>query len=435
MSITGAPAAAMAVALAQDPVQPRHPWDALVAALNEFYRRALGLPEQASTIAPTIDHLHYFQITVMFAVAGVIGIVTTVFVFRYRRRAPDQIGRRVDVPHTVEVPLYTGLFALFMLFWIIGFRQFTSLELPPGDALDVYVSAKQWVWKFAYAEGPTSVGVLYVPAGRPVRLRLTSRDVIHSFFVPAFRIKRDAVPGMYTAIWFEAVRPGRYPVLCAELCGVGHSRMRAEVVVLSPQAFDDWRQGRPALPPPDAAAATPDAGRVSGLEPVDRLVELGRAAAARHGCLGCHSVDGSPGQGPTWLNLFGARETMQTGEVIYVNAAYITQSMMDPEAEIVAGFPPIMPSFQGRITPAETAAIIEYMKALSPAPGLRRGREYAPVGGAPAGAAGAAGAQPPPAGGATTGAPGAANVQVPAGSTRAAPPQHRPADPGHEEER
>lgn len=419
MTITGAPAAAVAAALAQDPVQPRHPWDALVAALNEFYRRALALPEQASTIAPIIDHLHYFQITVMFAVAGVIGIVTTVFVLRYRRRAPDQVGRRVDVPHTVEVPLYTGLFALFMLFWILGFRQFTSLELPPDDALEVNVSAKQWVWKFAYTDGPASVGVLYVPAGRPVRLRLTSRDVIHSFFVPAFRIKRDAVPGMYTAIWFEAVRPGRYPVLCAELCGAGHSHMRAEVVVLSSQAFDDWRQGRPGLPPPDTAAATPYVDRVSGLEPASRLAELGRAAAARHGCLACHSVDGSPGQGPTWLNLFGARETMQTGEVIYVNGAYITQSMMDPEAEIVAGFPPIMPSFQGRITPAETAAIIEYMKALSPAPGLRRGRES------------------PPAGGAPTGAPGATNVQMPAaaGSTRAAPPQRRPADRVPEEER
>ncbi len=371
---------ATSFALGQGQVEPRHPWDAVVAALNEFYRRALALPEQASTIASSIDHLHYFQITVMFAVASVIGAVTLVFVLRYRRRAEDQVGRRVDVPRTFEVGIYSGLFALFMLFWVVGFRQFTDLEMPPDDAIDVYVSAKQWVWKFAYEEGPASVGVLYAPAGRPVRLRLTSRDVIHSFFVPAFRIKRDAVPGTYTTIWFEATRPGRYPVLCAELCGVGHSHMRAEVVVLAPQAFDAWLDGRPALLPPDTAAGTPYVDRRSGLEPMSRLAELGRAAAARHGCLQCHTVDGSPGDGPTWLNLFGARETMQTGEVVYVNPAYITQSMMDPTAEIVAGFPPIMPSFQGRITPAEVAAIIEYMRALSPAPGLRRGREAAPEG-------------------------------------------------------
>src|SRR5690606_22381640 len=128
------------------------------------------------------------------------------------------------------------------------------------------------------------------------------------------------------------------------------------------------------------AAGTPYVDRLSGLERMSRLAELGRAAAARHGCFQCHTVDGSPGDGPTWLNLYGARETMQTGEVVYVNPTYITQSMMDPTAEIVAGFPPIMPSFQGRITPAEDAAIIEYMKALSPAPGLRRGGETAPAG-------------------------------------------------------
>src|SRR5690606_3388466 len=194
---------ATSFALGQGQVEPRHPWDAVGAALTEFYRRALVLPEQASPIASSIDHLHYFQITVMFAVATIIGAGPRLLSLRCRRRTADQVGRRVDVPRTFEVGIYSGLFALFMLFWVVGFRQFTDLELPPDDAIDVYVTAKQWVWKFAYEEGPASVGVLYAPAGRPVRLWITSRDVIHSFFVPAFRIKRDAVPGIYTTIWFE----------------------------------------------------------------------------------------------------------------------------------------------------------------------------------------------------------------------------------------
>lgn len=362
-------------ALAQGAVEPRHPWDAIVAALNDFYLRVLGLPEQASTIAPVIDRLHYFQITVMFAVAGVIGLVTLIFVLRFRRRAEDQVGRRVRPPHSVEIGIYAGLFSLFMFFWILGFRQFARMDIPPEDAIDVYVSAKQWVWKFAYEEGPASVGVLYVPVGRPIRLRLTSRDVIHSFFVPTFRIKRDAVPGIYTSIWFEATEPGRFPVLCAEMCGVGHSRMRAEVVVLPQEAFDDWLNGRPVAMPSDPVGTTSYGDRGAGPDEAGRIAEIGRAAAVRHGCFQCHTVDGSPGRGPTWHNLYGAQETMRTGEVIYVNPAYITQSMMEPEAEIVAGFPTIMPSYQGRISAAEVGAIIEFMKAISPSPGLRRGRE------------------------------------------------------------
>lgn len=222
------------------------------------------------------------------------------------------------------------------------------------------------MWKFSYPDGPASVGALYVPANRPVRLHLTSRDVIHSFFVPEFRIKRDAVPGMYTMAWFEAVEPGRYPILCAEFCGTGHSMMRGEVVVLRPADYAAWLDGRA----PAAAVDAMEAG-APGLEGLVRLAELGRDAAARHGCFECHTIDGTPHIGPTWLGLYGSWEMMRDGERIYVNEAYITESMMDPQARIVAGFSPVMPSFLGQISPAETAAIIEYMKSLAGTPGLR----------------------------------------------------------------
>mgnify|MGYP001239093268 FL=1 len=265
--------------------------------------------------------------------------------------------------------LYLGLFGLFILFWGIGFRQFVNMSVPPDDAIDVYVTAKQWMWKFSYPEGRASVGVLYVPAGRPVRLHLTSRDVIHSFFVPEFRIKRDAVPGMYTTAWFEATRPGRFQILCAELCGTGHSMMRGEVVVLREMDFMAWLDDRVPLDDRgEFAAGMPgerDRTEPRGLEAPRRLAELGRTAAARHGCLECHTIDGTPHIGPTWLGLYGSRELMEDGEEVVVNPAYITESMMDPQARIVAGFPPVMPSFLGQISPAETAAIIEYMKSLA----------------------------------------------------------------------
>jgi len=338
-------------------------------AVNTFYRTLLGLPEQASTIAWQIDALHYFEISTMWTAAGVIGTVATYYVIRYRRRPGHFTTPRVTVSLTGELGLFSGLLALFVLFWAIGFRQFKQMGLPPDNALDVYVTAKQWIWKFSYPTGPASVGVLYVPAGRPVRLNLTSRDVIHSFFVPEFRIKRDAVPGMYTSIWFEAIAPGRYPILCTEFCGTGHSMMLSEVVVLRAEEYDDWISGRAPAQPARQTPFDPEIDAVTRLDNSVRLADFGRDVAARHGCLGCHTLDGTRHIGPTWLGLYSRWEELTTGERIYVNEAYITESMMDPQAKIVAGFAPVMPSFLGQVTPAETAAIIELLKALAHRPG------------------------------------------------------------------
>jgi len=338
-------------------------------AVNDLYRFALGLPEQASTIAWKIDALHFFEITVMFAVAGLIGAAASYFVIRYRRRPGNETTPLVRISHGGEVALYSGLLGLFVLFWIIGFRQFTEMGRTPENALDVYVTAKQWMWKFSYPEGPASVGVLYVPAGRPIRLNLGSRDVIHSFFVPEFRIKRDAVPGMYTSIWFEAPEPGRYPIFCAEFCGTGHSTMRAEVIVLRANEYDDWITGRAPVSAVSPSQLEPAIEEPSQLENRVRLADIGRQVAARRGCLACHSLDGTASTGPTWLGLYNRWEQLANGERIYVNEAYITQSMMDPQAQIVAGYPPVMPSYLGQMSPAETAAIIELLKALAPRPG------------------------------------------------------------------
>ena len=254
-------------------------------------------------------------------------------------------------PAWLEFGVYGLILAIFVFFWVIGVRQFRALSEAPEGALEVYVTAKQWMWKFGYPDGAGSVGVLYVPAGRPVRLILTSRDVVHSFYVPDFRIKRDAVPGRYTGIWFEAPEPGTHPVLCAEMCGTGHARMEAEIRVLAPAAFEAWQSGR-------ETALQADPGS-------QRLVDLGRVAATRHGCFQCHSVNGAPGIGPTWQGLYAATVTFADGESLRADEAYLTESMMDPNARIARGFAPVMPSFQGQLSVEETAAIVEFIKSLA----------------------------------------------------------------------
>jgi cytochrome c oxidase subunit 2 len=181
-----------------------------------------------------------------------------------------------------------------------------------------------------------------------VRLLLTARDVIHSFYVPEFRLKQDALPGRYTEAWFEVKRPGHYQVLCAEFCGLDHSQMRAEVVALEPGEFEAWRAREKSLPT------------------LGPLAELGRTVAARQGCFQCHSIDGTPHIGPTWLGLYQREEPLKSGERIRADVAYLTESMMDPGAKVVAGFNPVMPPFQGRLSAAEVAALVEFIKSLRP---------------------------------------------------------------------
>ncbi|MEZ4333609.1 MAG: cytochrome c oxidase subunit II [Myxococcota bacterium] len=324
---------------------------ALLEWVEGVYRKLLFLPDPASAQARAIDHLHFLIISVTTGAAVLIALVCASFVVRYRRRPGDPLGptERVVAPRALEVLTYGAILASFIGFWVIGVGQYLALGRPPEDALEIYVTGKQWMWKFAYPNGAASAGVLYVPAGRPVRLLLTSRDVIHSFFLPDFRMKRDAVPGRYTGLWFVAEEPGRHPVLCAEMCGTGHSQMDAELVVMEPHAFAAWLSGggRP------AGAGEPD------------LVSRGRRAARAHGCLQCHSFDGSPGIGPTWRGAFDSEVLLKSGDRVRFDEAYLTRSMMDPRAELVAGFEPVMPSYRGQIDPDETAAIVELIKSLA----------------------------------------------------------------------
>jgi cytochrome c oxidase subunit 2 len=348
--------------------------------MNEFLRRLLFLPDQASTFALDVDYLHYFVILTTFVMSTGVGLTAIWFFIRYRRRSETQTTPHIEPKMWMEALFVTIPLMFFIGWFFLGYREFVRQATPPIDSMDVYVMGKKWMWKFAYPDGPNAVNVLRVPAGRDVRLLMTSRDVIHSFYVPEFRVKMDVLPGRYTELWFNATTPGRYQILCAEYCGAGHSIMRGEVIVLRPQEYEDWlameRRG---------LLASQQDGQPTGLDfvpPLGNLVEQGRRIAADQGCLKCHTIDGTRHIGPTWLDLYQRREKLSDGSVVLVDEAYLTESMMDPAEKIVEGFQPVMPSFQGKLAGPEVAALVEYIKSLQSdavRTGPSEGPAYAPI--------------------------------------------------------
>jgi cytochrome c oxidase subunit 2 len=337
--------------------------------VNELLRKLLFLPLQRSTVAGEVDALHYFVISVTMAGSMAVFLAGAYLVVRYRRRpgradrVPLERGRRSTSIY--EAGIVTILMFLFLTWWVIGSRQFVRIRVPPVKCLEVYVTAKQWMWKFTHANGRRSISELHVPAGRPIKLIMTSRDVIHSFFVPEFRLKEDVVPGRYTTLWFEATHPGTYQILCAEYCGTSHSTMRGSVVVLAPNDYERWLEDQP-VPGPLAAEPEVRPYVVDMAPPAERvsLVNEGARAAASYGCLRCHTTDGSAHVGPTWAGLYGTTVPLAGGGEVLADEAYFTESMMDPLEKIVRGYEPLMPSYFGRIRAPETAAIVEYIKSL-----------------------------------------------------------------------
>jgi len=347
--------------------------------VNELLRRLLFLPEQASSFAADVDRLHYFVIITTFIASTAVGLTAIAFFIRYHRRTEEQTTPHIEPPLWMELLFFGVPLSFFLLWFFIGYREFVRQQTPPSDAMDVYVMGKKWMWQFAYPDGPNAINVLRVPAGRNVRLLMTSRDVIHSFYVPEFRVKKDVLPGRYTDQWFNAVTPGRYQILCSQYCGTGHSLMRGEVIVMKPQDYEDW------LAAQKHGLVTKQDGAPTGMDaapPLGNLVAQGRRVAADEGCLKCHSTDGTRHIGPTWLDLYHRREKLSDGTLVDADEAYLTRSMMDPALEVVDGFQPVMPSFQGKLGGPEVAALVEYIKSLrsdAVQTGPSEGPAYAPV--------------------------------------------------------
>jgi cytochrome c oxidase subunit 2 len=329
--------------------------------VNELFRRLLFLPEQASSLAREIDWLHFTVIST--SCAGLVLVVGLIAYFAWRGPSGPRHGEK-RVSMALEAFLIAGLLGMFLFFWLLGSRQYLKLATPPRDVLDVHVIGKQWMWSFSYADGTATNDDLYVPVGRPVRLTLSSRDVIHSFFVPAFRIKQDAVPGRSTVSWFEAVRPGVYQVFCAEYCGLSHSHMRSRVIALSPADYERWRRERRPVPLPADEGEALTSGRVSRTAD---LASIGEKVAARRGCLRCHTLDGTPHLGPSFAGLYRSSVPLEGGGLVLADESYLTRSMMDPAEQVHRGFAPIMPSYQGFLGAGEAAALVELIRSLESA--------------------------------------------------------------------
>ena len=223
-----------------------------------------------------------------------------------------------------------------------GASIFFKESRPPDDSMQIYVVGKQWMWKLQHMEGQREINELHIPVGRPVRLTMTSEDVIHSFFVPAFRTKQDVVPGRYSTTWFTATKPGKYHLFCAEYCGTNHSRMIGWVYAMEPQEYEAWLSG----------------GRAFG-----SLAENGEKLFQDLACGNCHKPDGS-GRCPTLVGLYGKNVQLASGQTVRADEAYIRESILQPNARIVAGFQPLMPTFQGLVTEEGVLQLVEYIKSM-----------------------------------------------------------------------
>jgi cytochrome c oxidase subunit 2 len=299
-------------------------------------------PEQASTLAPRVDALYFVLIAVSVFFATLISLAIIIFAFRYRRRSesdrPPEIlpYLRLEVLWTV-IPL---AFTLSMFAW--GAKLYFETYSPPANALEIHVVAKQWMWKAQHPEGRSEIDELHVPVGRPVKLLLTSQDVIHDFFVPAFRVKTDVLPGRYMTVWFEASKTGVFRLFCAEYCGTQHSGMLGRIVVLAPREYQNWLGG--------------------GESGVTRA-EAGAKLFQSLGCATCHE-ESNTSRGPSLAGLLGKQVRLQNGKTITADETYIHESLINPRAKIVAGFQPIMPTFKGLVTEEGISQIISYLKSL-----------------------------------------------------------------------
>ena len=300
----------------------------------------------ASTGAHQTDALLLALTLISVTVIGGITLTMVVFAARWHEghRAPRSEGspkrnRKLEVVW-IGVPL-VGFLGIFLWAAIL----YHNLRTPPADALTINVVAKQWMWKIQHPDGQREINQLHVPAGRPVELVMTSQDVIHSFFVPAFRIKQDVLPGRYTNLWFNATRPGRYQLFCAEFCGTDHSRMLGTVIVMSPTEYSDW------------LAANPGEGS---------LAMQGGALFREFGCSGCHGAS-STVHAPDLAGLYGRTVHLSDGGAVRADTRYIRDSILLPNSQVVAGYESIMPSFEDQVSEEDVLKLVAYIRSLNPA--------------------------------------------------------------------
>ncbi len=344
--------------------------------LNEAH--AAAIPIAASDIALKWDSLWDFVVwlSVFFFVLVVGGMIY--FAVKYRSR-PGLKTEYITDNHVLEAAWTVVPLVLLLAIFGWGYAIYSKMVSAPTDAYEVRVIAKQWLWTFQYENGQSTVNELYVPMGRPVKLVMTSQDVIHSFFVPVFRVKSDVVPGMYTSVWFEANVPGKHQIFCTEYCGTDHSGMLAKVIVLDEDQWDLWNRGKKLGPIPagsdgagqlavagQAGASGPEDGRLTSAASVSvTLAEQGHELIRSKGCVACHTESETPNAlGPSLRGIWGKEQELADGSKVRVNDQFIRESLMDPNAKVAKGFNPVMPTFKGLLDEAEINAVTAYIKTL-----------------------------------------------------------------------
>lgn len=302
-------------------------------------------PASASNHALGVDLLYIFLVAISAAMTLAIFATIAVFGVKYRRR-PGVVAHQIHGSLLLEIAWSVLPMGLFILIFGWSAVIYFHARTPPKDASEIYVVGKQWMWKIQHPEGPREINELHVPIGKDIKLVMTSQDVIHSFFIPEFRVKQDVLPGRYTTLWFRATELGTFHLFCAQYCGTEHSGMIGQVVVMSPSDYQAWVSGGP----------------VSG-----SLAQNGQALFQSLGCSTCHRID-VQGRGPNLTGVFGKPVLLEDGRTVVADENYVRESILVPAAKVVSGFKPVMPSFQGQVTDEQLNSLVAYVKSLSLAP-------------------------------------------------------------------
>jgi len=302
-------------------------------------------PARASSTAGNVDALFIFLVLISAFMSVSIFTMITFFAVRYRRRRGVE-AEQIEGSNSLEITWSVVPLMIFMFIFAWGAIIYFQERTPPRGAATVYVVAKQWMWKLQHEEGQREINELHIPVGRDVKMIMTSQDVIHSFYVPAFRIKQDVLPGRYTIAWFHPTRPGTYHLFCAEYCGTQHSGMIGQVVVMEPAQYQAWLSG----------------GGSTG-----SMAENGQVIFQQLGCSTCHRFD-TQGRGPNLTGVFGSKVLLDDGRTVIADEDYVRESILNPAAKVVNGFKPIMPVFQGLVSEDQLNALVAYVKSLSKAP-------------------------------------------------------------------
>jgi cytochrome c oxidase subunit II len=301
-------------------------------------------PDQASTIARGVDYLYYFLTGIDLLFTVLIFFAIFYFAVRYRRRAGNQEAEQIEGSLPLELAWTIIPAGICVVIFLWGTSLFIRNSRPPAASAEIFVVGKQWMWKIQHPEGVEEINELHVPVDRPIKLTMTSEDVIHDFSVPAFRIKKDVVPGMYTTEWFQATMTGTFHMFCDQYCGTNHSLMKGEVIVMDPIAYEQWLSGG-----------------IRG----ESMVQAGAKLYDQFACITCHGT----GKGPSFVGIYGKPVKLTDGQTLMVDDDYLRHCILHPSDRVVEGYAPLMPTFKGQITEEQLLQIIAYIKSLTPQEG------------------------------------------------------------------